>query len=183
LIYETIRGILGENPSEEDAEKLEQIAAKMAAILNQIELERTKYLELREMRDKVKERLLTIDSKITEAKAELVSTASIVDQNEKMRGEIQREEREKARIEIEKAKEKLDAERAAVRDLVQGEVKVEMDKLNEQIMSLQTRLSDTEIENADLQYQIEQLKDENGDMEKRLTDADAELDLKTEEVQ
>jgi isopentenyl diphosphate isomerase/L-lactate dehydrogenase-like FMN-dependent dehydrogenase len=75
-----------------------------------------------------KERLIMIDTEIEEERAELVATAGLLDENDKLRKEIQLEEREKAKemikAELAEARKNIDSEIEQERGNIQGEMAV-----------------------------------------------------------
>ncbi len=90
----------------------------------------------------MKTRLETIDDEITDERAELVATAGLLNQNDKIREQIQQEEREKMQeefvVELSKAREILDEERKNVRETIHSELADEMEGLRGEILKLKS---------------------------------------------
>jgi chromosome segregation ATPase len=134
----------------------------------------------------VKNRLAQIEEELTEQKGLLVTTAGMLDQNERIREQIQQEEREKARqiidAELAVAREKLEIERAAVRGTIEGELAIELNDLRNQVASLQKSLTGEQLavqglkaENSKLTAKIESLEDKLADAEVNQEYLDQEL--------
>lgn len=100
-------------------EKADKMANEMIQLLTQIENDRLKYTEKRDMLRKTKDRMekvthidvhssqcsaaihyccYQVEIEITDERAELVTTAGLLNQNDKIREQIQQEEREKMRV-------------------------------------------------------------------------------------
>jgi septation ring formation regulator EzrA len=73
--------------------KAEKIASKMADLLTKIEADRQEWMQQRDLIKQLKERLKDIEQEMTDERAELVATAGLLDQNDKLRAQIQAEER------------------------------------------------------------------------------------------
>jgi len=78
------------------------IADELHSILTQIEKDRAEFLRLTELTKTSKNRLNAIEDELTDERAELVSTAGLLEQNDKIRAQIQEEERRSAQAIIEK---------------------------------------------------------------------------------
>jgi hypothetical protein len=74
------------------------MANEMIQLLTQIESDRLKYTEKRDLLRKTKDRMEKVEIEITDERAELVTTAGLLNQNDKIREQIQQEEREKMRV-------------------------------------------------------------------------------------
>ena len=105
--------------AKESSEKAEKIATEMAELLTKIETNRSTWMANRETLKTTKDRLGAVDEEITDERAELVATAGLLDQNDKLRAQIQAEEREKMSVlmeeEIAQQRQKMEQEFAAVR--------------------------------------------------------------------
>ena len=80
-----------------ESSALEGVASEMSQILVSIAADRGRWLQTKDVAKKVKTRLAKVEEELTGARADLVVTAGLLDQNDKMRVQIQEEEREKAR--------------------------------------------------------------------------------------
>jgi chromosome segregation ATPase len=169
-----------------DPEELNRIATEMATTLADIEKDRAGWVQTKENAKNVKNRLAQIEEELTEQKGLLVTTAGMLDQNERIREQIQQEEREKARqiidAELAVAREKLEIERAAVRGTIEGELAIELNDLRNQVASLQKSLTGEQLavqglkaENSKLTAKIESLEDKLADAEVNQEYLDQEL--------
>ncbi len=117
-LYMSLQAKHGEAVKAADGDKeapgCKQVEKEMASVLGRIESGKESWLQVKAESKQLKEDLLKIEEEITDERAELVATAGLLDQNDKLREQIQEEEREKAKLQIEKeiaeAKAKLEAE-------------------------------------------------------------------------
>jgi chromosome segregation ATPase len=123
-------------------------------------------------------RLDTIEDELTDERAELVATAGILNQNDKLREQIQQEEREKMKVEFEselqKAKQNLDLERQNVRETLDSEYQGERDRLKSEIKLLRSLLHAEETKNAELSGRNKQATEYAEDLESRLVASEVE---------
>ena len=128
-------------------------------------------------------RLDVIEDEITDERAELVATAGLLNQNDKLREQIQQEEREKMKIEFEgelvKAKQTLDLERQNVRDVINSEMQQEKDNFRSEIKLLKSLLHAEEVKNAETSERLAQAVTYSESLEVRLADSE----VAQEEVQ
>lgn len=121
--------------------QLENLAGQMSSLLTQIEEDRSKWLQMRENIKKMKDRLSEIEELMTEERAELVATAGILDQNDKIRSQIQEEERQKAQQviaeEVQRLRESVEKERLQVRGSLEEEMKSELQHWKEEVADIQ----------------------------------------------
>lgn len=164
----------------EHAAKVEAVASDMADVLGQIEKDREAWLKTRDVIKAAKSRLSTLEEDITNERAELVATASLLDQNDKLRAQIQAEEREKAKemiaAELAKAKEQLDKEAASAKGTMEEQMSGEMARLRAQVIEFQTRLQDEEHKTVTLSESNVQLQEYAKELENRLVDAEVALE-------
>jgi hypothetical protein len=103
--------------------QLETLAAEMNALLTNIESGRALWIASRDSALSAKQRLSTLDEALTESRGELVAVAGLLDQNHRLREQIQQEERVKVQAlmaaEISEARGRLEAERQAARGELQ----------------------------------------------------------------
>ena len=85
------------NDGNSEAPECKQLEKEMATVLGRIETGKESWLAVKAEAKQLKEDLLKIEEEITDERAELVATAGLLDQNDKLREQIQNEEREKAR--------------------------------------------------------------------------------------
>eukprot|EP00600_Ochromonadales_sp_CCMP1393_P003014 CAMPEP_0174987622 /NCGR_PEP_ID=MMETSP0004_2-20121128/19654_1 /TAXON_ID=420556 /ORGANISM="Ochromonas sp., Strain CCMP1393" /LENGTH=343 /DNA_ID=CAMNT_0016240711 /DNA_START=1 /DNA_END=1034 /DNA_ORIENTATION=+ len=161
----------------------EAMAQKMIELLTTIENSRLQYTEKRDN--------LKASSK------ELVATAGLLNQNDKLREQIQQEERDKMKIEFEaemrKAKDKLDEERKNVRETVSTELEQQMEKRKKSLLEaeekkslemterhkqaheygekLEQRLVDSQVEQEEVQLETVRLKEEITALQEQLAKA------------
>lgn len=120
--------ISGEETTEElkiieqrKAEK-EGLVSKMALLLDDIEKDRIHWTDRRDQMRILKANINIVDTKIDEAKAELIVTHNILDQNNRMKEQIITEEKVKLQEQMDKElnemKIKLEQEKANVRGIV-----------------------------------------------------------------
>ncbi len=170
----------------EDDAKLEDISNAMNEILSKIEKDRDKWVGTKETAKKIKARLAKIEDDLTDEKAELVATAVLLDQNDRVREQIQLEEREKAKemiaAELSAAKQELDIERAAVRGTIEEEMAEEKKLLANQLVDLQRRLLREEKRSAEMTIQIAQQKKDIDGLENSLADAEVNQEYADQEV-
>eukprot|EP01038_Epipyxis_sp_PR26KG_P015951 gene15951-21644_t len=82
-------------------ETAELMANQMVSLLTKIETERLKFTEKRDALKRMRTRLEQVEEEITDERAELVATAGLLSQNDKLREQIQEEEREKMKTTFE----------------------------------------------------------------------------------
>jgi hypothetical protein len=173
--YESINS--NSNSNDNSNNEKEVIASNMATLLSDIESDREKWTEKRDQMKILKNNLIEIERKFDEAKAELLATHNLLDQNNEMRQKIIDEERMRAKEimdkEILKAKTLLETEKANVRGTVEAELSLEMSNLRQELNETKNMLSinikDLSRKNdkiTDLQSYIDKL-------EERLVDAEA----------
>jgi chromosome segregation ATPase len=154
----------------------EKISQGMSDILAKIEKMRASWIGEKENMKEWKSRLSLIDDEVTTEKAELVATAGLLDQNDKLRSQIQAEERDRARKQIEeemlKAKQELQAEAGS-----------ELQEKSGRILELETTLEKNNVQMGDLKLEISErdktianLEKYSNSLEEKLTDAEVLLE-------
>ena len=169
-----------------DQAKLEKLAVTMSELLAVIESERAQWLKSHEAAKTIKERLDTIEDALTDEKAELVATASLLDQNDRIRSQIQQEERAKAQeliaAELNQGREALQRERDTVLGTLQSEVALEKSelklRLTKQEKEMQTLVKTAE----DLKLQVTNLREYADTLENRLVDAEMAHEMATADL-
>lgn len=183
-------------PKEGDSEELaaikkakkKDLATEMQEMLGDIEKNKMKWVEKKDQLKILKSKISDIEDGIDSAKADLVVTHGLLDQNDKLRQKIQEEERAKAKREIEKemneAKEKLNIERTAVRSTVIAEVELEVRLLKDEISEANGKLASGEEDRRLAAEKAQELQEYADVLEGRLAEAGAlyEKAVKTMEL-
>ena len=89
------------NNGDTSGPECKNLEKEMAMVLGRIEAAKDAWVQLKGESKQVKEELLSVEEEITDERAELVATAGLLDQNDKLREQIQEEERAKAKALIE----------------------------------------------------------------------------------
>lgn len=169
-----------------DTIEVNKVAAQMAETLASIESDRASWLHTRDLVKKGKERLAQIDEEMQDERGELVATTGLLDQNDKLRAQIQAEEREKARERIEAemtaARQQFDLERAGVRGSVEEELGAEMQSLRMQLAECQTKLAAEQTKTSDLTDKVSRFKEYADGLELKLADAEVGQETAQAEV-
>lgn len=172
-------------PKEDDSEEVRavkkerkaELAAEMQEMLGEIEQNKQKWTEKKDQLKLLKTKLAEVDESIDNAKAELVVTHGLLDQNDKLRQKIQDEEREKARGQIDKemaeVKEKMDLEFTAARNTVQAELALEVRSVRDDLAETKRRLNDTEEQRRHWEEKAREVQDYSDALEGRLAEAEA----------
>lgn len=147
----------------------EKMADEMISLLTRIEEDRLKYTEKRDSLKRIKERLEKVDVEMTDERAELVTTAGLLNQNDKLREAIQQEEREKLQQAFDK---ELEAERAALSGNIRGEVESEMAVLRNELAVVQKLLQNEEKKSVELGERNTSLQQYAEELEGRLADSE-----------
>ena len=167
----------GENEAEqrERERQAEALANEMIPLLTKIDQDRQKFTEKKQGMNLAKQRLNKIEVEITEERGELVATAGILNQNDKIREQIQQEERQKLQEEFEKeladAKDRLEKERLEVRENINSELQGEMEKLRTEIKMLQSLKKIEENKNLEWNERYKALHEYADDLEGKLADS------------
>jgi chromosome segregation ATPase len=136
-----------------------------------------KWIEKKDQLKILKTKIADIEDSIDNAKADLVVTHGLLDQNDKLRQKIQEEERAKAKREIEKemseAKQRLDIERTEVRSTVIAEVEQEVRQLKDEIAESTSKLASAEEEKRQAVEKSVEAQEYADILEGRLADAEA----------
>jgi len=197
LSYDTLSKQLiesADSKNDEDPERelivksqAEKLASDMSTLLINIEKDRNDWLKRREALLQLKENLTVIDEKITDEKAELVAFTGLLDENNKIRSQIQDEEREKARLlidkEISEAKEKLVKEMENVRGTIEEELAGQMNHLKMQVAEKHSQYMNEKQINEDLVVKLNELRVYSDSLEIRLADAEVEMEASDLEIE
>lgn len=176
-----------ENGQPIDREKhAETIANEMIPLLTKIEQDRLAYTEKRDAINRAKTRLQKIEVEITEERAELVATAGVLQQNDKLREQIQEEERNKMQIELERelaaAREKLEEEKLAARENISLQMKEEVEAYKTEIKMLKASLKLETQKNTEDAARIKSLQEYSESLESRLADSEVAQESAQDEI-
>mmetsp|Transcript_20554 Transcript_20554/g.28323 ORF Transcript_20554/g.28323 Transcript_20554/m.28323 type:complete len:818 (-) Transcript_20554:135-2588(-) len=167
-------------------EEAERMANEMIQLLTSIESDRLLYTEKRDLLRKTKDRMEKVELEITDERAELVTTAGLLSQNDKIREQIQQEEREKMKVELEKAlknaRQKLAEERESVQGTLREEVQGELDAVRSEAQQYKQLLSIEETKNSELMLRHKQLQEYADSLESRLADSEVAQEFSQTEV-
>ncbi len=171
------------NNGNTDSPECKNLEKEMAVVLGRIEAGKEAWVKVKSDSKQVKEDLLSVEEEITDERAELVATAGLLDQNDKLREQIQEEERAKAKVLIEK--EIADAKAAL--QLEYGDAGHES---VERITILESQLSEAKLASSDYAAKVEDLtkkleesKKYATGLEEQLTEADVARETHEKEIQ
>jgi hypothetical protein len=174
--------VLKANDGDANAPECKQLEKEMATVLGRIESGKESWVKVKSEAKSVKENLLKVEEEITDERAELVATAGLLDQNDKLRAQIQAEEREKAKLQIEKeiaeTKAKLEAEFSDAGHGLQERIAV----LEKEVQNAKCGESDAASELEEVKEQLESSKKYAAGLEEKLTDAEVARDAHEQEV-
>ena len=158
----------------------------MHELLNKIEFEKQKWVDRKDTHKRIKFRLQELEDQLTEARAELVATAGMLDQNDKLRSKIQEEERQKARYIIEKeindAKAKLDEERLRSRGSIEAVFEFKLSIAEAQANELSVERELVAKERDELLKQNKKLQEKVDSFEEKLAEKETEYDVAASEA-
>ena len=160
----------------------EALARSMADLLGKIEGRKAQWIKMKEEAKELKERLAKIEEEMTNERAELVATAGLLDQNDKLRDQIQAEERERA-------KKMIEAEIEATKLALEAQSGSALEKKSEQITMLDQKIKDQQVHMGQLKLVLEE-KDKElerqvkyaNTLEEKLSDAEALLEAAQLEI-
>lgn len=137
----------------DDAAAVDAITDELHTLMTQIEQDRAEFLRLGELHKVSKLRMTALEEELTDERAELVSTAGLLEQNDKIRSQIQEEERKAAQamIETELAAERLKMQREREshgKDLGTIEAELAVARKANESLTLQLGLRDRELDEA-----------------------------------
>lgn len=162
-----------------DAAQLDAVSDKLASLLTGIEKDRSDFVRLQTRSKEVKARLAVLEEEITDERAELVSTAGLLEQNDKIRSRIQEEERQAAQVmiaaELEKEREKLQRERETVKGDMQS-LEAELARLRKENNDLTVKLSVSERRLVEETQRAEAAKIYSDSLEERIATAEADVE-------
>lgn len=157
--------------------KKKELAAEMQEMLADIEKNKMKWVEKKDQLKILKSKIAEVEENIDNAKADLVVTHGLLDQNDKLRQKIQEEERSKAKQEIERemneAKEKLNKERSAVRSTLEAEIELEFKQVKDDLTEAKRQLAGAENEKKQLLEKTQEVQEYADVLEGRLAEAEA----------
>jgi len=164
----------------QELSKADEIARTMITLLSTIEETRQQYTEQRTALKKLKERLDLIEIELTDERGELVATTGLLSQNDKLREQIQVEEREKMRVQLEqemlKQKSLMDEERKNVRETISSELEKEMQDLRSEAAKLKSQLTLEQAKCAEYAQQEKLGQEYAEELEQRLADSEVEIE-------
>lgn len=164
----------------QELSKADEIARTMITLLSTIEETRQQYTEQRAALKKMKERLDLIEIELTDERGELVATTGLLSQNDKLREQIQVEEREKMRVQLEqemlKQKSLLDEERKNVRETISSELEKEMQDLRSEAAKLKSMLTLEQAKCSEYAQQEKLGQEYAEELEQRLADSEVEIE-------
>ena len=164
----------------QELSKADEIARTMITLLSTIEETRQQYTEQRTALKKLKERLDLIEIELTDERGELVATTGLLSQNDKLREQIQVEEREKMRVQLEqemlKQKSLMDEERKNVRETISSELEKEMQDLRSEAAKLKSQLTLEQTKCAEYAQQEKLGQEYAEELEQRLADSEVEIE-------
>ena len=186
--YQTRQGeydnLIGQKDTENSA-LLESIGNDMASLLENIEANKNEWVKRREELRALKDSLDSIEEEITSERGELVATAGLLDQNDKLRAQIVEEERLKAKElieqEVAKARALLDIEKSALEGDLETKHSEEILKLTETIKLLEIKIDGLQNSHEDALTKNKTLQQYIDDIEGRMTDAEVSLETLTAE--
>ena len=173
-------------PTPQITASIEQLSAEMNQSILRIEADRAQWMENKETLKQIKEDLLSVDEELTDERAELVATSGILDQNDKLRQQIQDEERAKAQglieSEISAAKALLEQEKQLVRGSIEAEMAEAMNIMKGQIKEYKSKAEFAEKEVTRLTSSTTQLQSYIDTLENRATDAEVDAERSAGEI-
>lgn len=172
--------------SPENDQKAEVLTNRMIPLLTQIELLRGQYTEKRESLNRMKKRLEKIEVEITDERAELVTNSNILLQNDKIREQIQQEEKLKMenqfQLEVKKMKKQLELESQEEHTKIQNELTSNIDTLTNEIKMLKSLNKMESSKNEELTLRFHDLQNYCDQIESRLADSEVNQESLQEEI-
>ncbi|GMH83472.1 hypothetical protein TrVE_jg1056 [Triparma verrucosa] len=181
-----------------DGDEKDSVEEKMAELLDSVERKRTKLIEAKAALSELKKKNEKIDEELIEVRAELVTVAGVLSQNDDLRKKIEEEERAKfdalkdellgeERAKIEEEKEKIKAQHKGNRlELIKkmGKLKVEMNKEKSgKEVFLQNQVDMLEGDKVKMRAEIDKLKEEIDSKDDKIAEAEVQVDEQAEELQ
>ena len=171
------------NDGNSEAPECKQLEKEMATVLGRIETGKESWLAVKAEAKQLKEDLLKIEEEITDERAELVATAGLLDQNDKLREQIQNEEREKAKVEIEKeiadTKARLEAEFSDAGHGLQERIAA----LEKDVQSVRLSEADATSKLSEAEKQLKNSEKYASELEEKLATAEVAGEVHAKEVQ
>lgn len=168
------------------ATQAEQIATQMSKLLMSIEDNRNAWVARREALKGMKNRLSDLEDEVTDERAELVATAGLLDQNEKLRVQIQEEERAAAKVmidsELSLAREVLEKERLGVRGAIEEEISSEMSKLKTELNTHKFNFQQSTHKVKELEGRVLVLQQYADELEGKVADAEVAEEFSQREI-
>jgi hypothetical protein len=181
-VYQQLKKEYEETEGESDADAVarhEEIHDGMTSVLASIEKKRGKWHKSKEAMKNLKTSLDDLEDEITDARADLVSTAGILDQNDALRAKISEEERSKALKQLE---DELASARQALGDEVRSEVQEEMSALRATVAEQTLLLAQAAEQRAAADTEITALGQFSDELEARLAEAEVNNEASLQDV-
>lgn len=160
----------------EHEKQAENLANEMIPLLTSIEQDRQKFTEKKQKMNLLKTRLQKIEEEITDERAELVATAGVLNQNDKIREQIQQEERLKLQSEFDRElqvkKEELEREKLEVRETISMELDTKMKKMHAEALMSKSLMKIEKAKNAELNSRFKELKSDYETLEAKFADTE-----------
>lgn len=180
--YAVLQKSVDEGIAETDALQFDAAASEMHELISAIEIDRSEFIARRDALKRGKDRLLLLEEEITDERAELVSTGGLLDQNDKIRAQIQAQIQEEER---EKAREMIALELASAKRAIEGDrasLEIELTKLREEAAVLNERVRTRERELDDAMVSANAAKGYADSLEERLANAEVDFEAAQQQV-
>jgi len=175
-----------EEETPEIAAEIETIANKMNKLIESIEADRSSWMEKKEALKQYKQRMEEIEEELVDERGELVATSGILDQNDKLRQQIQDEERAKAHDlienELSQAKALLAQEKETVRGTVEAEMAETINSMQREHLESKLKAEEAEKEIDRMTVSSKRLEEYIETLENRATDAEVEAEQAAAEI-
>lgn len=162
------------------AAEIESHANKMNKLIEAIEADRASWLEKKEVLKQYKQRMEEIEEELVDERGELVATSGILEQNDKLRQQIQDEERAKAHDliegELSAAKALLAKEKETVRGTVEAEMAETINKMQRELLESKHAHEEAVKELARMKEAAKRQEEYTEQLENRATDAEVDAE-------
>lgn len=155
--------------------KEQDIASAMSDLVTQVESDRELWQQQRDDLEALKVKLTEISDEIIDEKAELVTFAGLLDQNDKLRSQIQDEERAKAKqmmdVEMAQAREELQREKDHVRDSIETEMLAKVESMQHELLAARQELAAEQLRSKNLNDELLEQWEFCANLEQQLSEA------------
>lgn len=162
----------------EKEEKAQEYANQMIPLLQEIETKRPIYIEKKENLNRIKDRLKKIEEELIDERAELVSTSALLEQDDHIREQIQQEEREKLKKEIE---EQIEIEKKNLKKDYLNEFEAQIENLTAELKLSKSLIEFEKSKAENLEEKFLNLKKYSEEVEEKLVDSEYEKEYYNEE--